>query len=51
MTSSTALNESRRAAELAALADGEPLDVFILRAYPGRLRIEWTVLFHQPVYP
>ena len=30
MTDSTALNESRRAAELAALADGEPLDVIVI---------------------
>ena len=30
MTGSTALNESRRAAELAALADGEPLDVIVI---------------------
>jgi glycerol-3-phosphate dehydrogenase len=30
MTSSTALNESRRAAELTALADGEPLDVIVI---------------------
>ncbi|HEX2283417.1 MAG TPA: glycerol-3-phosphate dehydrogenase/oxidase [Mycobacterium sp.] len=30
MTSSTALNESRRAAELAALADGEKLDVLVI---------------------
>ncbi|MFL6083944.1 MAG: glycerol-3-phosphate dehydrogenase/oxidase [Mycobacterium sp.] len=30
MTGSTALNESRRASELAALADGEPLDVIVI---------------------
>jgi glycerol-3-phosphate dehydrogenase len=30
VTGSTALNESRRAAELAALADGEPLDVIVI---------------------
>jgi glycerol-3-phosphate dehydrogenase len=30
MTGSTALNESRRVAELAALADGEPLDVIVI---------------------
>ena len=30
MTGSTALNETRRAAELAALADGEPLDVIVI---------------------
>ena len=30
MTGSTALNEARRAAELAALADGEPLDVIVI---------------------
>jgi glycerol-3-phosphate dehydrogenase len=30
MTGSTALNESRRTAELAALADGEPLDVIVI---------------------
>lgn len=30
MTGSTALNESRRAAELAALADGEKLDVIVI---------------------
>ena len=30
MTASTALNETRRAAELAALADGEPLDVIVI---------------------
>src|SRR5882762_5979815 len=30
MTGSTALNESRRAIELAALADGEPLDVIVI---------------------
>jgi glycerol-3-phosphate dehydrogenase len=30
MTSSTALNESRRAAELATLAEGEPLDVIVI---------------------
>jgi glycerol-3-phosphate dehydrogenase len=30
MTSSTALNESRRTAELAALADGEELDVIVI---------------------
>jgi glycerol-3-phosphate dehydrogenase len=30
MTGSTALNEPRRAAELAALADGEPLDVIVI---------------------
>ena len=30
MTGSTALNESRRATELAALADGEPLDVIVI---------------------
>ena len=30
MTSSTALNEARRATELAALADGEPLDVVVI---------------------
>ena len=30
MTGSTALNESRRAAELAALADGGPLDVIVI---------------------
>lgn len=30
MTGSTALNESRRATELAALADGEPLDVLVI---------------------
>ena len=30
MTGSTALNESRRAAELAALADGEQLDVIVI---------------------
>ena len=30
MTGSTALNETRRATELAALADGEPLDVIVI---------------------
>jgi glycerol-3-phosphate dehydrogenase len=30
LTSSTALNETRRATELAALADGEPLDVIVI---------------------
>jgi glycerol-3-phosphate dehydrogenase len=30
VTGSTALNETRRAAELAALADGEPLDVIVI---------------------
>jgi glycerol-3-phosphate dehydrogenase len=30
VTSSTALNETRRATELAALADGEPLDVIVI---------------------
>ncbi|MFG1932153.1 glycerol-3-phosphate dehydrogenase/oxidase [Mycobacterium sp. NPDC048908] len=30
MTGSTALNETRRAAEIAALADGEPLDVIVI---------------------
>src|SRR3981081_2137996 len=30
MTGSTALNESRRAIELAALADGEALDVIVI---------------------
>ena len=30
LTGSTALNETRRAAELAALADGEPLDVIVI---------------------
>ena len=30
MTGSTALNEARRATELAALADGEPLDVIVI---------------------
>ncbi|HYZ67393.1 MAG TPA: glycerol-3-phosphate dehydrogenase/oxidase [Mycobacterium sp.] len=30
MTGSTALNESRRATELATLADGEPLDVLVI---------------------
>jgi glycerol-3-phosphate dehydrogenase len=30
LTSSTALNESHRAGELAALADGEPLDVIVI---------------------
>jgi glycerol-3-phosphate dehydrogenase len=30
MTGSTALNETRRTAELAALADGEPLDVIVI---------------------
>lgn len=30
MTTSTALNKTRRAAELAALADGEPLDVLVI---------------------
>lgn len=30
MTGATALNESRRAAELTALADGEPLDVIVI---------------------
>ena len=30
MTGSTALNESRRAAELTALVDGEPLDVIVI---------------------
>ena len=30
MTGSTALNETRRAVELAALADGEPLDVIVI---------------------
>jgi glycerol-3-phosphate dehydrogenase len=30
MTGSTALNETRRAAELAALADGGPLDVIVI---------------------
>jgi glycerol-3-phosphate dehydrogenase len=30
LTGSTALNESRRATELAALADGEPLDVIVV---------------------
>jgi glycerol-3-phosphate dehydrogenase len=30
VTGSTALNESRRATELAALADGEPLDVLVI---------------------
>ena len=30
MTSSTALNETRRAADLAALADGAPLDVIVI---------------------
>ncbi|HKH50398.1 MAG TPA: glycerol-3-phosphate dehydrogenase/oxidase [Mycobacterium sp.] len=30
MTGSTALNETRRAAELAAVADGEPLDVIVI---------------------
>jgi glycerol-3-phosphate dehydrogenase len=30
MTGSTALNETRRAAELAALADGEPLDLIVI---------------------
>jgi glycerol-3-phosphate dehydrogenase len=30
MTGSTALNQSRRAAELAALADGEPIDVLVI---------------------
>jgi glycerol-3-phosphate dehydrogenase len=30
MTGSTALNEARRAADLAAIADGEPLDVIVI---------------------
>ena len=30
MTGSTALNETRRATELAALADGEKLDVIVI---------------------